>query len=131
MICEDRNIPVIPVRDFSATLVERFIETEAIGTQEEYQVANRTESVFVDGNGVLHLTITNLSVSENYEVDDRILDREIKEVKGEIVTEEMHAKNTFGEAGKVYIKEFSGVWVTEKGLEFTVPACSMLHGAVK
>ena len=81
---------------------------------------------------MLHLTITNLSVSESYEVDAAILDREIKEeVKGEIVTEEMHAKNTFEEADKVCVKEFSGVQVTEKGLKFTIPACSVLHVAVK
>lgn len=114
-----------------ATLVESSIETETIGTQEEYQVPNLTESVSVDENGVLHLTITNLSVSESYEVDAAILDREVKEVKGEIVTEEMHAKNTFEEADKVCVKEFSGVQVTEKGLKFTIPACSVLHVAVK
>lgn len=114
-----------------ATLVESSIETETIGTQEEYQVPNLTESVSVDENGVLHLTITNLSVSESYEVDAAILDREIKEVKGEIVTEEMHAKNTFEEADKVCVKEFSDVQITEKGLKFTIPACSVLHVTVK
>lgn len=114
-----------------ATLVESSIETETIGTQEEYQVPNLTESVSLDENGVLHLTITNLSVSESYEVDATILDREVKEVKGEIVTEEMHAKNTFEETDKVCVKEFSGVQVTEKGLKFTIPACSVLHVAVK
>ena len=48
-----------------------------------------------------------------------------------IVTEEMHAKNTFEEADKVCVKEFSDVQITEKGLKFTIPACSVLHVTVK
>ena len=63
-----------------AVLVESSIETETIGTQEEYQVPNLTESVSVDENGVLHITVTNLSVSDSYEVDAVILDREIKDL---------------------------------------------------
>ena len=84
-----------------------------------------------DENGILHITITNLSVTEDYEIDAAILDKDISEVKGEIVTEEMHAMNTFEEPETVYIKEFSDVKITEKGLAFTIPACSVLHLEVK
>ena len=114
-----------------AMLVESSIETDTIGTQEEYQVPNLTESVSVDKNGVLHMTVTNLSVSDSYEVDAVILDREIKDIKGEIVTEEMHAMNTFEDTDRVCVKDFSDIHATEKGLKFTIPACSVLHIAVK
>ena len=114
-----------------ATLVDSHIDTEIIGVEKEYQVPNLTESVSEDENGILHITITNLSVTEDYEIDAAILDKDISEVKGEIVTEEMHAMNTFEEPETVYIKEFSDVKITEKGLAFTIPACSVLHLEVK
>lgn len=114
-----------------ATLVDSHIDTEIIGIEKEYQVPNLTESVSADENGILHITITNLSVTEDYEIDAAILEKDISEVKGEILREEMHARNTFEEPDTVHIKEFSDVKITEKGLAFTIPACSVLHLEVK
>lgn len=114
-----------------ATLVDSHIDTEIIGIEKEYQVPNLTESVSEDENGILHITITNLSVTEDYEIDAAILEKDISEVKGEIVTEEMHAMNTFEEPDTVHIKEFADVKITEKGLAFRIPACSVLHLEVK
>ena len=55
----------------------------------------------------------------------------MKEVKGEIVTEEMHAMNTFEDTDRVCVKEFSDIQIADEGLKFTIPACSVLHIAVK
>ena len=107
------------------------LDAEIIGIEKEYQVPNLTESVSEDENGILHITITNLSVTEDYEIDAAILEKDISEVKGEIVTEEMHAMNTFEEPDTVHIKEFADVKITEKGLAFRIPACSVLHLEVK
>ena len=63
-------------------LVDSHIDTETIGVEEEYQVPNLTESVSVDENGVLHITVTNLSLTEDYEIDTTILEKNISEVKG-------------------------------------------------
>ena len=114
-----------------AMLVDSHIDTETIGVEEEYQVPNLTESVSVDENGVLHITVTNLSLTEDYEIDTTILEKNISEVKGEILTEEMHAMNTFEEPETVRTKEFTDVKITDKGLAFTIPACSVLHLSVK
>ena len=114
-----------------AMLVDSHIDTETIGLEEEYQVPNLTESVSVDENGVLHITVTNLSLTEDYEIDTTILEKNISEVKGEILTEEMHAMNTFEEPETVCTKEFTDVKITDKGLAFTIPACSVLHLSVK
>ena len=114
-----------------AMLVDSHIDTETIGVEEEYQVPNLTESVSVDENGVLHITVTNLSLTEDYEIDTTILEKNISEVKGEILTEEMHAMNTFEEPETVCTKEFTDVKITDKGLAFTIPACSVLHLSVK
>ena len=55
----------------------------------------------------------------------------IRDRKGEILAEEMHAMNTFDEPENVKVKEFKNVKITDKGIAFTVPACSVLHLAVK
>lgn len=111
-------------------LVDSYVETETIG-DEEYQVPNLTESVSVDKDGVLHITVTNLSVTDAYPVDAEILDRKITKVQGEILTDEMHAMNTFDCPDRVDVKAFDDVKITEKGLSFTIPACSVLHLTVQ
>ena len=54
-----------------------------------------------------HLTLTNLSVDKSFDIDVTIVDRSVKKVKGEIVTEEMHAKNTFEEPECVTVKKLT------------------------
>ena len=110
-----------------ADLVDSSIETQTIGVDEEWKVPNLTESVSIDENGVMHVTVTNLSLEESYDIDALITDWDVKDVKGEIVTEEMHAMNTFEEPENVTVKNFDGVQITERGVKFTVPPCSVLH----
>ncbi|MDD3219076.1 MAG: alpha-L-arabinofuranosidase C-terminal domain-containing protein [Lachnospiraceae bacterium] len=114
-----------------AALVDSSIETKNIGADDEYQVPNLTESVSVDSEGVMHITVTNLSVEEAYDIDAVVIDRAIGEIKGEILTNEMHAMNTFEEPDVVKTENFDKVTVTDKGLSFTIPACSVIHLAVK
>lgn len=114
-----------------ATLVDSSIETKTIGLEEEYMVPNLTESVSVDAEGVLHITLTNLSVEESYDIDTTLVDFKASSVTGEIVTNEMHAMNTFEEPETVHAEAFNNVELTDKGLKFTIPACSVLHLAVK
>ena len=73
----------------------------------------------------------NLSVDQSFDIDTTIIDRSVKTVKGEIVTEEIHAKNTFEEPECVTVKKYDGTQITEKGIRFTIPACSVLHLEVR
>lgn len=114
-----------------SNLVESSIETEMIGVEEEWKVPNLTESVSETADGTLHLTITNLSVDQSFDIDTTIIDRSVKTVKGEIVTGEIHAKNTFEEPECVTVKKYDGTQITEKGIRFTIPACSVLHLEVR
>ena len=114
-----------------SNLVESSIEIEMIGVEEEWKVPNLTESVSETADGTLHLTITNLSVNQSFDIDTTIIDRSVKTVKGEIVTEEIHAKNTFEEPECVTVKKYDGTQITEKGIRFTIPACSVLHLEVR
>ncbi len=114
-----------------AMLVDSSIETETIGLEEEWKVPNLSESVSVDADGVIHITVANLSVDSDYTVDTTLVDYKAKEVKGEIVHGEMADYNTFAEKDKVQLCEFTDVKLSENGLTFTIPRCSVLHLAVK
>ena len=52
-----------------ATLVESYIETKMIGVGEEYKVPNLNESVSVDSEGRINITINNLSIDEAYDIE--------------------------------------------------------------
>lgn len=110
-----------------AVLLESHMDTEQIGEEEEYQVPNLTESVSEDGNGRMHITITNLSIRESYPVDTVIFGRSIKKAAGKILVNEMHAMNTFDEPEKVKVQDFSDIQITGQGISFVMPPCSVVH----
>lgn len=114
-----------------AMLIDSSIETETIGIEEEYMVPNLTESVSLDAEGVMHITVTNLSVEKSCDIDAVIVDTKIAQITGEILTNEMHAMNTFEEPETVHTEVFEGAELTEQGLKFTIPACSVIHLALK
>ena len=45
----------------------------------------------------MHITLTNLSVEEDYEIDAVMVGAQVSKVKGEIVTGEMHAEESLDE----------------------------------
>ena len=114
-----------------ATLVDSYIETEKIGLEEEYMVPNLSESASVDADGKLQITIVNLSATESYPVETRLIGFSGEKVSAEILCEEMHAKNTFEDPNAVEVKPFDGVEKVHGGLKFTIPACSVLHITVE
>ena len=109
-----------------ASLVESFLETKQIGEEEEYMVPNLSESASIDAEGKLHITIGNLSVTEDYPVETVFSGFEGKKVSARILHDRMDALNTFDEPDMVASKPFEGVSLVPGGMEFTVPACSVL-----
>ena len=112
-------------------LLASSLETEQVGLEDEYMVPNLTESVSVDANGVLHITMTNVDLEKAYPVEAVLLGKEAGEIKAEIVTGHMQDKNTFEAPETVGVQGFDGVQATKEGIYFTIPACSVLHIAVK
>lgn len=94
-------------------------------------VPNLNESASVDADGKLQITITNLSATESYPVETRLVGFAGEKVSAEILCEEMHAKNTFEDPNAVTVKAFDGVEKVHGGLKFTIPACSVLHITVE
>ena len=109
-----------------AQLVDSYIETEMIGIDSENKVPNLHESVSLDNEGRINITINNLSVDKSYDIESTIVDREIKSVKAEILTNDMNAHNTFDDPNVVKPEQFTKFEITDKGLNFTIPACSVL-----
>lgn len=110
-----------------AELIFSDIDIKMIGVENEWQVPNLTESVSITSDGVLHLTMTNLSAEESFDIDAEIIGKKPEKVLGEIVTGEIHAKNTFDEPECVVVRKYDGVQNTEKGIRFIIPASSVLH----
>lgn len=114
-----------------AMLLESNIETKEIGIEDEWKVPNLTESVSIAPDGVMHITVTNLSLEDSSEIEVKIVDGKVSEVTGEILVNEMHAMNTFEQPDNVQIQSFDQVELIENGLKFTIPACSIVHLAVR
>ena len=110
-----------------AELLDSHIETESIGLEEEYKVPNLNESVSLGKDGKIHITLNNLSIEKDYEIEGILAETEIKEVKGTILMGEMHAHNTFDAPDTVHTESFTGCSAQGNKLKFTIPACSVLH----
>ena len=110
-----------------AELLDSFIESKEIGLEKENMVPNLTESVSLGKDGKIHITVTNLSASEAYEVDVTIADTIVKGVKGEIVGGEIHTHNTFDNPDAVKTENFDNVTFKDNTLKFTIPPSSVIH----
>ncbi len=109
-----------------AELVESVIETKQIGLEEDVQVPNLTESVSVAKDGKLHVTLTNLSLTDNTDIEAIFAETPVKAVKGSILTGGMRDCNTFDEPDVVHTSDFDGIMVDGNKVSFTIPACSVL-----
>jgi alpha-N-arabinofuranosidase len=108
-------------------LLDSFLETEAVGPEDDYTVPALQESVSMSGDGRVHVTLNNLSVTDSYEIDAVFTEAAVKSVKGTLLSNEMDAHNTFEEPDKVKPAQFTKCAVTDKGIAFTIPACSVLQ----
>jgi len=113
-----------------ATLLESSLTTGVSGIEEEI-VPNLHESVSMDAEGSIHITICNLSLTDSRTVSTKIAGKAVKSVTGRILTGEKDAHNTFEEADKVKPAEFKNFTIQPDGLEFTIPPVSVLALTVK
>ena len=108
-------------------LLESSIDTETIGLEDDYMVPNLTESVSRAKDGRIHITLTNLSLDEIYDIETLIPGLDIKSATGEMVGGAKDAHTTFDEPGKVKTKLFDDIKVDGDKLAFTIPASTVLH----
>lgn len=110
-----------------AELLDSYIETETIGLEEKYMVPNLNESVSLGTDGKIHITLNNLSIQKDYEIEANLTDTDIDSVCGTILTGSMDDHNTFDNPDAVHTTSFDGCRVEGNKLVFSIPACSVLH----
>ena len=109
-----------------AELLESFLaESDMVGP-EESKVPRITESCSVDEQGIITVTLNNLSATEEQELKITLASGEAFEVcEAECVSGEMNAHNTFGEPERVKELPFDHYERTENGLRVMLPPCSV------
>lgn len=110
-----------------AQLLDSSLETEQIGLEEENLVPNLHESVSLGQDGKLHITINNLSLTESYEVESILAETKVITVKGTVLTAGYKSYNTFEQPEEVKPADYTDFEITDKGIRFNIPACSVLH----
>ena len=109
-----------------ADLVESYIEGLKEVGEDEIRVPSLHESVSVSADGTVNLTLNNLSVTEESEVEVSFAELKPSSVTASILTEKMDAYNTFEEPDRVKEVEFTNYEITENGVKFSVPASSVV-----
>ena len=82
-------------------------------------------------DGKMHITISNASLTEEKEINAEISGFDFNKVSAEILTEDVHAHNTFDIPNKVEAKTFTDVKMSENTLKFTLPTCSVVAIEIK
>ena len=85
----------------------------------------------VDSEGRINITINNLSIDEAYDIEGIIVDRPVKSVTATILTNKMDAHNTFDNPEVVKPEEFKDFVLTSQGLDFKIPACSVISFVIE
>lgn len=104
---------------------------ETIGVK-EWTVPKLTESVSMDADGVITITMNNLSIESTEEVEVTLLEKGYKVVESRFVTEaDMHAHNTFEQPEAVTEKEFTDYQITGCGFTIVMPKNSVVEIRLK
>ena len=107
-------------------LLESSIETQETG-MEDCRVPNLTESVSMDEEGRIHITLTNASLTDSAMVEAVLADAEVKSVKAAVVAGDMQAHNTFDDPDRIRDQTCHGAAVQNGRVLCNVPACSVMH----
>ncbi len=106
-------------------LVDSVMENTMVGS-EEIKVQKLTESVSMDKEGKLYITLTNASLKEAENMEIELAGKKVKAVKGQIVTGKMDAHNTFSKPNSVHGEAFEDIQTSAGQISFKLPPRSVL-----
>ena len=89
-----------------------------------------SQSASVNADGDVFVTLSNASLSESFKVDIAAAFAGIKSAEGRILTDDVHALNTFEEPDRVAIKPLT-VTVSDGRAEVILPPCSVAALTIK
>lgn len=108
-----------------STLIDSFIETERT-----HDVPAVQETASVDVDGTIHLTVCNLSCDTDSDIHAVLVETKADAVDARILTGLPQACNTF-EQPEAVAPQGLAVTITEKGLQFTLPPCSVARLSIR
>lgn len=115
-----------------AELLESYIEgNKTVGVSKDNQVPFLNESVSMDKDGYVNVTLANLSASEDAPVEMSFIELAPKEITAAVLKGEMHAHNTFEEPENVKEEAFDAYEVKDGKISFTAPAGSVISFRMK
>ena len=85
-----------------------------------------SQSVSVDENGKMHITLSNASLEEDFEIDCAIPRAAYKSVSAKILTGAYNALNSFEEPETVTPKAFDGAVLEGERLTVRLPKCAVV-----
>ena len=92
----------------------------------EYMVPTVTESVSKSDDGMINITLNNLSLDENKEVEICFDEFETKSVEALVVTGAMNAHNTFDDTDAVKTEKLDSVRINGSSVNVVLPARSVV-----
>lgn len=112
-------------------LVESYAEgNQMIGTGEN-KVPHISQSVSAGKDGCVNLTVCNLSATDEAEIQAVFAELLPSQTEAYILTGSINDYNSFEEPEKVIKKAFTAYEATEKGLQFTLPPCSVISFRIR
>ncbi|MCM1135720.1 MAG: alpha-N-arabinofuranosidase [Clostridium sp.] len=109
-----------------AELLASGLTGEQLTGAREFRMSALQESVSMREEGRILATIANLSVSESQPVEVVFAKMRPQEVKAAVLTNGIHAHNTFEEPFQVKEEPFEDVKIEGRSISLTVPACSVI-----
>jgi alpha-N-arabinofuranosidase len=117
-----------------AMLIDSFVATKPMGDNDTEIPADLDVSASINSDGVIHVTLVNLSATDSAEILCRVgggefseYGLEAKTVNARILTGDISAHNTFGSPNNVRIQPFDGVKVRIEGYAFEIPPHSVME----
>lgn len=112
-------------------LESSMVGTENIGEEEIYKVDNLHESVSINEDGTITITIAHLDLENSKNLTIEFLKKCPEKVEAVTLTGEMQACNTFEESDVVEPVEFSEYSIEKNQIIATLPPCSVTVFRVK
>ena len=109
-----------------AILIPTSLQTDSIST-EEGNIPALSISSSLDKNGKVHITLCNLSVTDNKQLTCNINAFAVKTVTGQILTsDKLNEHNTFDKPNNIGIQPFNDFKSSEHSIEVNVPRHSVV-----
>lgn len=109
----------------NSMLLESYLETKLIGAENDL-IPNLHHSVSQGEDGIINVTIANLSAENSFYIDMITVGNDLHVHEARILTGEITAHNTFDNPRMVYEKAYNDYTATKDGLKLQIPPSSVI-----